>query len=234
MARLPLLLATLQTIAGQRNCRLECIVIEQDMSSKIKEYLPSWVRYIHTPMKDENTSFSRSWAFNVGARAARSKLLVFHDGDLLVPQDYAKELHKIYTEGFEFINLKRFIFYLNRQSSEKIAGTHSINVNVGLEAIVQNLIGGASLSISRSAYWGIGGFDERFVGWGFEDLEFMHRADTLKKYPYDYLPFVHLWHEAQEGKWSLQAPGLAVYNKLANIPVFERIKYLQDVNQFDV
>lgn len=232
--RLPLLVATLQTIASQVGCRIECIVIEQDNERKIRDYLPQWVRYIHAPLENEKSAFSRGSAFNAGASAARSELLVFHDGDMLVPQDYAREALKHYRKGYEFINLKRFIFYLTQKSSELIISKRSVNADVEFDAVVQNLIGGASLAISRSAYFQIGGFDERFVGWGFEDLEFMDRAGILKEYLFNYLPFVHLWHKAQEGKWTSHAPGFVIYNKVSKIPVPERIKYLRDVNHFDV
>lgn len=226
LERLPLLLATLQTIAAQVGCRIECIVIEQDVDSQIKNALPEWVRYVQAPLEDGETAYSRSRAFNVGARIARSPLLVLHDGDLLVPQDYAKEVYKLFLEGFEFINLKRFIFYLDQRSSGLLCTSGSIDHTVGFDAVVQNLVGGASLAISKSSYFDIGGFDERFIGWGYEDIEFTDRAETLKRYAFDYLPFIHLWHKAQKGKWTAAAPGLEIYKKVSKIPVDIRIKEL--------
>ena len=44
--------------------------------------LPDWVRYLHTPIP-EGMPYSRAWAFNVGARAGRGEVLVFHDNDML-------------------------------------------------------------------------------------------------------------------------------------------------------
>lgn len=231
--RLPLLLETIQTIQAQEECSIECIVVEQDHHRKIETYMPSWIRYIHAPLDDDQTAFSRSRAFNAGAIEAKSELLIFHDGDILVPQGYAKEAHKRFKEGYDFINLKRFIFYLDRQSSAYILEKHAMPKKVEFDAIVQNLVGGASLAISRASYLKVGGFDERFVGWGYEDIEFMDRAATLKDYPYDYLPFVHLWHEAQKGKWSADAPGLAIYEDIKKNSVEKRISHLQRVNKFD-
>lgn len=229
LERLPLLIATLKSIAVQTGRKIECVVVEQDAEDKIKTFLPDWVRYVHAPLDDEKTAFSRGRAFNAGAKAARSDLLIFHDGDILVPHAYAQEAYDRFREGFEFINLKRFIFYLDQKSSESIVAQDSVeNQSPGFDAIVQNLVGGASFAIARSSYFDIGGFDERFVGWGYEDIEFMDRAKTLKGYPFDYLPFIHLWHRAQEGKWTAAAPGFEIYRKVSDIPIDQRISSLKN------
>ncbi len=231
LERLPLLIATLKSIASQSGRRIECVVVEQDLESKIKQFLPGWVRYVHAPLEDRETAFSRGRAFNVGAKTARSDLLIFHDGDILVPHDYAQEVYDRFRDGFEFINLKRFIFYLDQESSESIVDQNSlVNLTPSFDAIVQNLVGGASFAITRSAYFDIGGFDERFVGWGYEDIEFSDRAGTLKEYPFDFLPFIHLWHKSQEGKWTSAAPGYEIYKELSGIPINERISSLKKKN----
>src|SRR5262245_38487782 len=111
--RLPHLLATLRSIAAQTDVSLECIVVEQTTASEIKDELPSWVRYIHTPLPYVDMPYSRAWAFNVGARAACGEALVLHDNDMLVPVGYAREILARVGEGYEVINLKRFIFYLS-------------------------------------------------------------------------------------------------------------------------
>ena len=47
--RLPLLLATLESLAAQEDVRLECLVIEQDSEPRIADRLPPWVRHVHGP-----------------------------------------------------------------------------------------------------------------------------------------------------------------------------------------
>lgn len=229
MERLPLLLATLQTIAGQQGCQVECIVVEQDNNRRIEQHLPEWVRYIHTPLLEKDMAYCRSWAFNVGAQAARADLLVFHDNDMLVPAVYARDLLSVHRKGYEGINLKRFIFYLNKSSTDCICnGKRVEKIRPEIAAIVQNLEAGGSCAIDRRAFFDIGGFDERFVGWGGEDNEFWERAQTRKVYPYGYLPLVHLWHGLQPGKkYPSSAPGVALYQKLSELPVQERIRFLR-------
>jgi N-terminal domain of galactosyltransferase len=221
--RLPHLLATLQSIAAQRDATFECIVVEQSMSPEIRDQLPGWVRYVHTPLPYSEMPYSRSWAFNVGARAAQAEALVLHDNDMLVPIDYAKEILGRIEDGYEVINLKRFIFYLTE--------THSVGVLDGTEhleqrapeVVVQNLEAGGSVAITREAYFAIGGFDESFVGWGGEDNEFWERASTRRVWPYAYLPIVHLWHAPQTGKVTSDRPTARLYEELSRVPVNDRI-----------
>lgn len=210
-ARLPLLLATLASIAAQRDVPVECIVVEQSETPLAQ--LPRWVRRVHTPIASDALPYNRSWAFNEGANVAQSQLLVLHDNDILVPAAYASELLKRRAEGHEFIDLKRFLFYLDERKR--------------LERISQNLLGG-SVAAARDAYFDIGGFDESFVGWGGEDNEFRERAETRGVFAFGYLPFIHLWHAPQPEKPAAQTAGGAQrYAELARIPAEERIRALR-------
>lgn len=225
--RLKHLLMTLQSIAAQRDVSVECIVVEQSFSPQVKDDLPLWVRYIHTPLPHANMPYCRAWAFNVGARLARGNALVLHDNDMLVPQDYASQLMARLQEGYEVANLKRFIFYLNESHSAKIFSGEASIADHPPETVVQNLEAGGSIAITRDAYFSIGGFDESFVGWGGEDNEFWERAQTRRVWPYCYLPIIHLWHSAQSGKFhGVNAPGMRRYWQLATVDPKVRIRNL--------
>jgi hypothetical protein len=224
--RLELLLATLASIAGQRNCSLECVVVEQSLSREIQHVLPQWVKYIHTPLPYREMAYSRSWAFNIGARAATGNLLILHDNDMLVPRDFASQLLGISKEGFEVINLKRFIFYLGREHSQGVTTGQLSLAGRPPEAVTQNLEAGGSIAVSRQAYFAIGGFDESFVGWGGEDNEFWERAQTLKVWSFGYLPILHLWHAPQSGKLNSERAAASLYEERSAIPVSKRIAEL--------
>ena len=228
--RLPLLLQTLKSIAGQRSCAVECIVVEQDNEQRIREHLPEWVRYIHTPPPNADMPYSRAWAFNVAARAAQSDCLIFHDGDMLVCRDYAKFVLEYHQRGFAFINLKRFIFYLSKAHSEGLSKSGHLQCDSAPEAVVQNLEAGGSFGANKLAFWEIGGFDERFVGWGGEDNELWERAQTQEVYPFGFLPVLHLWHAPQQEKY-MENEGSAkeLCLRLAKVPVSERIRKLKRI-----
>lgn len=225
--RLPLLLQTLKSIAAQKDCSVECIVVEQDKEQRVKDHLPEWVHYIHSPPQNDHLPYSRAWAFNIAARAARSECLIFHDNDMLVPENYAKHILNYHNQGYTFINLKRFIFYLSRRHTDNIINSERLNLNFAPETVIQNLEAGGSFGANKNAYWKIGGFDERFIGWGGEDNEFWERALTKKVYPFGFLPLIHLYHAPQqEKKIGDEGNPKKLYWSLTRTPISERIQEL--------
>jgi hypothetical protein len=228
-ARLPHLLSTLASIAAQREVAIECLVVEQAVHPMLQDRLPSWVRHVHTPPPAADMEYCRSWAFNVGVRHARGRILVLHDNDLLVPQDYGASLLSHFREGYEMVNLKRFVFYLAATHTAEVLESRAKLADFAPEAIMQNAECGGSIAVLREAYERIGGMDESFVGWGGEDNEFCERARTLRVWPYAYLPFVHLWHPAQPGKQRLDNPTLRRFKELSAIPAAERIARLRQI-----
>lgn len=225
--RVPHLLATLESIAGQRRLDFECIVVEQEAENRLRGVLPTWVRHLHTPPSTPDTPYSRSWAFNCGAEAARGALLVLHDNDMLVPADYGAEILARARDGYEAINLKRFIFYLGEAHTQAFLEDTRTLLDAHPERIMQNAEGGGSIAITREAFDRIGGMDESFIGWGGEDNEIWERAQTCRVWPYGYLPLVHLWHPNQPGKYDPDHPMLSLHRRLAKIPVAERIARLR-------
>lgn len=229
--RLPHLLNTLKSIAAQTDVTIECIVVEQSTQPEVQEELPQWVRYIHAPSMTADAPYNRSQTLNVGAASANGKMLVLHDNDMIVPTCYASQVSKLFADGYEIINLKRFVFYLDRITTEAFFDCDIDSVGKAPEAIVQNLEGGGSLAVSRTALYELGGFDEDFVGWGGEDVEFWERALTQKVYRYPYLPFLHLWHAPQPGKTpAKQTNGMQRYIERSAIPPCERINELRVKN----
>lgn len=226
LERLPNLLATLRSIAGQSEAAVECIVIEQSAEREIEAALPSWVRYLHTPVAP-GFDYCRAATFNEGVKIARGEMIIAHDNDMLVPQRYAAEVLARAEEGWQFIDLKRFIFYLTEEDSRAMFAGAPLRHDHAA-TIVQNLKGG-SIAATKEAYLDIGGFDEDFVGWGGEDLEFWERARAGGHvYEFGYLPIVHLWHRAQPGKVDRDgAPALRRYEELRAVAPEERIRRLR-------
>jgi len=213
VSRLPHLLTTLRSIAGQREVPIECIVVEQDRERVVQSQVPSWIRYVFTACE---TDYNRGAAFNAGVEVARGELVVLHDNDIVVPADYAREVVARGREGLEFLNLKRFLFFLNAPNDRVPT------------SVMQNAIGG-SVAASRRAFIDIGGFDEEFVGWGGEDNDLWDRARAGENvYEFGYLPMIHLHHEAQKGKADPAAPAVRRYYELRSIAPEERIRRLRE------
>jgi len=225
-SRLPHLQLTLRSIGAQQEVAIECVVVEQAPEPEIRSALPPWVRYVHQPAQ-EGEPYRRAATFNEGVRRARGRLLVLHDNDLLVPERYAAEIVARAAESWEAMDLKRFVFYLAPRDSERVLSSGRLTLDERSDTVIQNVRGG-SIAITREAYDGIGGFDESFVGWGGEDLEFWERAETRRATRFGYLPMIHLWHAAQPEKLQVQdAPAIKRYFELAAVPVEERIERLR-------
>ncbi len=229
--RLPHLLATLRNIAGQSGVAFECIVVEQSVVPEIERFLPPWVRYLHTPLPRPDLPYCRSWAFNVAIRQARSDVFVFHDNDVLVPERYAYEAVQRVSEGYSFVDLKRFIFYLRDDATARVFVTGAAPRGVPA-LVVQNLTGGLTVVARRDAFDAIGGFDESYVGWGGEDNDFMDRAEIAGGvYRFGYLPMLHLEHPPQPGKSTQTSDAIQRYRLMETVDPATRIARLRSIEQ---
>lgn len=222
LARLPQLLTTLRSLAGQRGACVRVLVVEQSPIPEVQPHLPAWIEYRHQPVP-EGLPYCRSLLFNFGARVTDARRLIFHDGDMVVPADYTAEHVRLFREGFEAVQLKRFVFYLDEPSSARFEmWPHAAQP----DSVIQNLRAGGSLGMTRNAFEAIGGFDEEFVGWGGEDDELWDRVKTLRVWERASLPVFHLFHESQPLKRDPANPTKTLLDRKLAIPPDERIRLL--------
>jgi len=218
--RLPHLLLVLRSVAAQVGATVECVLVEQSPEPEIGGRVPQWVRTLHIRVP-RGTPYSRSWAFNVGARAARGRVLAFHDNDMLVPRRYAAELLAQRAEGYEVINLKRFVFYLGESETRRVL--EGARIEGPPEYVIQNLEGGGSVAVDRDVFFAIGGFDEAFVGWGGEDNEFWERSQVRTVWRWGYVPLVHLHHRDQPEKGRRDRRTATLLDLRSSVPPAERV-----------
>ncbi len=224
-ARLPQLQSVIRSAFAQRRVSIECVVVDLTPASII-DRLPHGTVGVHVPTGHIASGWYKSWAFNIGARLARADVLVFHDGDILMPRDYAAALAKQFEAGRdEVASLQRFLFYLP-PSASRCAVRDSNLGSLTPEFVCQNWKGG-TLAVRRDRFFRLGGYDEGFVDWGGEDDELYDRCGTTNHHRYGFIPFVHLWHEPQPLKQAAFNPNVrrVLPDRLA-IPAARRVTEL--------
>jgi glycosyltransferase involved in cell wall biosynthesis len=166
-ANLDAVLARLAALPG-----VEVIVVEQDRAPTLAPSAAA-ARCTHAFAPNAGP-FNKSWGFNVGARMARGAVLAFCDADLLVG-DSLDEALDLCMRGYAVAKPYVRMIDLDAQESAAIregrAAAASIDAaRPGREAIGEHIVlCGGLFAIRRDALVHVGGFDERFVGWGGED-----------------------------------------------------------------
>ncbi len=176
----------------------EVLLCEHDVAPKYDRDWPRGIRHVFVPAK-EGEAFNKSRAMNAGAMSARCSVLLFHDLDMFPPPDYLFQTLEKFSRGWNAVRPIRFLFLLDEMDSQKLMQTEGLPDLQKIENVKQNFPG-LSMAILRDTYLKLGGHDERFVGWGGEDLEFLDRLQTCRLYPGSFLPAIHLWHPPAEQK----------------------------------
>lgn len=134
----------------------------------------------------------RSRSRNYGIDAARGKYIVFIDDDVVVDSCHLQELDRCYRLSENLVIIGTIIdcpahLVDNRDMKEvremafKGSGTHmlelrhltfqSLSYNLASQRYPWMMTVTCNLSVPKKLLMGIGGFDENFKKWGYEDLE---------------------------------------------------------------
>ena len=195
------LLACLRALRDQARAPgpAEVMVIETDTEPRTRALIePLADRYLHA-YKDG--LFNKSWAVNVGLRAAgATELTCVLDTDILVERSFLAVNTARFSHGHDAHFPYRHMLSLDPVSSDR-----AIRVRLGegadavdtatLRGLLLRDTPGACLWARTGALHRIGGFDERFEGWGGEDDDVTARlagSGTLARFDD---PLLHLHHE---------------------------------------
>jgi hypothetical protein len=177
----------------------EVLVCEHDVAPHYRRAWPEGVRHVFIPAT-EGEAFNKSKALNAGALAARHPMLLLHDADVWPPSDYVSQcVERMDREGWDAVRPIRFLFLLDESQTQACMQTGDIRGVRNIPYVQQNNPGLSSF-VRRDTYMDLGGHDERFSGWGWEDMEFLDRLQSRKLNPGSFLPAVHLWHAAAPEK----------------------------------
>jgi hypothetical protein len=147
--------------------------------------------------------FNKAWGFNIAARVARGPVLAFGDADVIAPRAFADAVRRC-REGQGAVKPYRTIVDLTPEETARVRGgewelvpTRPADAPRNREGRGEHVVfAGGLFVIQRETYLRIGGFDERFLGWGGEDDAMtakLERAGVPLAEIGDQ-PALHLWH----------------------------------------
>jgi glycosyltransferase involved in cell wall biosynthesis len=174
--------------------RYRIIVVEQDSEPRLERLLAPYAdRYCFAYNPG---LYNRGWGFNVGAwMTPPAGALCLIDADLLTPPDFVWRTLDEFARGQQALLPYREVLYLDAPSTARaLVGEDPQN---GTGQLFNDSRGGA-IWISADMYRRIGGHDERFQGWGYEDREFYNRVKRVVGA--DWLParVYHLHHRHRD------------------------------------
>lgn len=196
--------------------KTEILIIEQDTESKI-DWLPSikgneFIKHIFV---ENDGIFNKGWGYNIGAKAAVSDILIFHDSDLILrPQTY--NLSISFLENYDIVTPYKSIVYLDENSTRKIKDSkYSFNIANGFSPIITGVISGGIFMIKKSTYIGLKGFDEDCYGYGHEDDIFDEKARKMDLTIHTINDTsLHLFHKVAKNNNDLYYSFLAINKQL--------------------
>lgn len=140
--------------------------------------------------ESDERPMNRAQARNRAAEASDADVFFFADADMWVPSDQFWESVRLASATGRMVLAYTHHLRLNRWSTEKVyegQATYQGQTITGCSS--------GAFAITRDLYERIGGHDERFRGWGYEDRSFQFAAETIAGEE-PRLPGLsyHLWH----------------------------------------
>lgn len=180
-------------LRAQRYPVIHIIIVEQDTVTKINLEKFAPVNY-YLAAENDNLLFNKAKAFNLGVSHAPSDIVILHDADMLVRNDYTAAICEILKTS-DSCHLGGTVIYTTEESAAKINSTAIVSDDIACERVVGYYEGG-SLACKVSAYWRVGGFNEDYWGYGCEDCDFYARLSQASKWlEQRTFDLVHLWHD---------------------------------------
>jgi hypothetical protein len=186
-----------QTLARDR---YRVTVVESDSQPRWRETIR---RYADEYLFAEKAGpFNKCWTMNVGVQhsAGQAELICLLDADALVDADFlSRNVTRFQRPETGAFLPYRDLFYLDGSASawaiEERCGRRLPTVDGdGLRGFLVHRAQGVCVWLRRDVFDGIGGLDERYEGWGKEDMDLLLRLQLATALYYFDDPMLHLHH----------------------------------------
>ena len=160
---------------------------------------------IHLDVDSGHTPFSRAGSRNEGVRQATvagADIVVLCDADTLPEAEPLHAAIEAATDGRLHLPYTWYQGLSRSGTAAYFAGVPAADCATDL---AHEWATGGVLVIQPDAWWAMGGMDERYVGWGFEDAAARVCADALLGPTVKHAGAItHLWHPQESGLGSPQ------------------------------
>lgn len=156
--------------------------------------------------------YNRSWGFNIGAMlmASEGGVLCLMDADIMVPVDFLRTGLDAYRSGLKAFLPFEEMLYLDAASTERLF--HAGEIEGGGGGVCADRQGqcfttsqGGCIWVDAGLYRRVGGHDEGYRGWGYEDRDFIDRINQAAPVPRLPGRLLHLYHTpvSMQDQWAL-------------------------------
>lgn len=132
-------------------------------------------------------------ARNYGVSHTTESIIVFNDADSIVPLSQLYEAGSLAHRKPGLVFAYDLYVRLSERGTADFIGGSNLDDCASERTIAQSGSMGC-VAISRACFNEVGGFDENYLGWGYEDLDFASRCNTLWPNRRVMGPLYHLWH----------------------------------------
>lgn len=145
--------------------------------------------------------FNRGRALNAGVKRSVGEVLVFADTDYLIEPLTMLNSMRLLEPGVGMVVPYTSVYFLTEDSTHAVCAGLVDPFNAQLSCIdsFDSLATGGFNILTRETFLRVGGFDERHLGWGYEDASFAGTVQTLVG-PIEWAPSkaLHLNHEINQ------------------------------------
>jgi predicted glycosyltransferase involved in capsule biosynthesis len=190
---------------------------------------PTWIKEWADQLLicHNDDEFRKSYCYNEAASKAKGDIFCFWDVDVMVDPKFVWESYLRIDRGFQdhiypfngtFIDVQKLLFpWLENYHFDQMMGLWG-DKDEDLHFASGESPGGCNM-ITREAFEKIGGYDQRFIGWGFEDTDFMQRSKKMNRVSRimdDDAICWHFNHEAIRTENPHYMRNLLIYNENVN------------------
>jgi len=161
----------------------------------------------------EQGQWNKSRLLNKAIAEATTSLVLVLDADVVLPWKMLRQLLQNPVPLGTIVKPFTFVYRLSSANTEDLRNGKPFLIQPNLPKV--NVLGGGAFIIHRDTFARIGGFDERYAGYLFEDSDFQERARHLDVRELK-SPALHLYHESF-GNDSAEAAQTASNKKLLEL-----------------